>query len=163
MARTARLLALASLALVASPLLLGCGRQRTYRTTVELTRVHAFGRDPRAPGMMDVELRYVDCPGDARKLIRGDKDFAACGLGLKVGSKVPVDVVSTYVPDRNVYRSDVVRIGDCAIKTDPKDEANFERIEVCSDLKMTGAVVGVHCDRKRSEALVAKCPWLRRN
>jgi hypothetical protein len=141
---------------------LSCAKKQTYHTTVELTRVHAFGKDPKAPGMMDIELRYSECPGDARKLIRGDKEFAKCALGLKKGSKVPVDVVSVYNSERGAYRSDIVKIGDCPIKTDPKDEANYEQIEECTDLKMSGGVAGVHCDRTRNPALVAKCPWLKR-
>jgi hypothetical protein len=141
---------------------LSCSRKQTYHTTVELTRVHAFGKDPKAPGMMDIELRYSECPGDARKLIRGDKEFAKCALGFKKGAKVPVDVESVYNSDRGAYRSNIVKIGDCAIKTDPKDEANYEQVEECTDLKMSGGVAGVHCDRTRNPTLVAKCPWLRR-
>jgi hypothetical protein len=153
---------LAAFAALASIVVAGCSGKKTYHTTVELTRVHPFGRDPKAPGMMDIELRYSECPGDARKLIRGDKEFAKCAVGFKTGAKVPVDVVSTYVSDRGAYRSEIVKIGDCTIKTDPKDEANYEQIEECTDLKMSGGVVGVHCDRTRNAALVAKCPWLRR-
>lgn len=141
---------------------LSCSNKQTYHTTVELTRVHVFGKDPKAPGMMDVELRYSECPGDARKLIRGDKDFAKCALDFKKGAKVPVDVVSVYNSDRGAYRSDIVKIGDCPIKVDAKDEANYEQIQECSDLKMSGGVAGVHCDRTRNPALVAKCPWLKR-
>lgn len=143
--------------------LAGCSKKsQTYHTKVEITRIHPFGKDLKAPTMMDVELRYSECPGDARKLVRGDKEFATCALSLEKGAKVSVDVVSTWSAERGNYRSEIVKIGDCTIKTDPKDEANYERIEVCTDLKMTGAVVGIHCDRKRSDALVEKCPWLRR-
>ena len=147
----------------AGGLLAGCRRTQSYRTTVELTRVHAFGRDPKAPGMMDVELRYADCPGDARRLVRGDKTFAACGLNLKAGMRVPAEVVRRYDPDRGQFRSEVTRIGDCAITTDPKDEANYEMVEDCTDLKASGAVVGVHCSRRRDTKLITTCPWLLRN
>lgn len=151
---------LAAVALVALP---SCSpKKKVYRTTVEVTRVHAFGRDPKAPGMMDVELRYVACPGDARKVVRGDKTFASCGLSLATGQKLEADVVSTYNAERGTFRSDVVKLGTCDLKTDPKDEANYEQVEDCSELKITGAVVGVRCERKRSDALIDKCPWLRR-
>lgn len=143
--------------------LAGCKEAQKYRTQVELTRVHAFGRDPREPSSMDLEFRYSECPGEARKLIRGDKSFAACGLKLKPGDKVGVEVVRTYDPERSVYRSEVLRVGDCEIKTDPKDEANYEVVERCSELKATGMVVGVRCNRGRDKELTDKCPWLRRN
>ena len=116
----------AALALALAGTLSCAKKQQTYHTTVELTRVHPFGKDPKLPVMMDVELRYSECPGDSRKLIRGDKEFAKCALGLKTGAKVPVDVVSTYSPERGVFRSEIVKIGDCPIKTDPKDEKLFE-------------------------------------
>lgn len=155
--------------LVLAPILLcllpACRRSKTFSTKVELTRVYPIGRDPKAPTLMDVELRYSECPGDARKLVRGDKEFAACALGkLKTGMKdVPVEVVQSWNAERGNWRGDVVQIGGCAIKADPKDEANYERIEVCSELKVTGVAVGVTCDRKRGPALVEKCPWLRRD
>lgn len=155
----------AALGLVALGALVSCRSNKTFKTTVELTRVYPLGRDPRAPTLMDVELRYSECPGDARKLVRGDKDFAKCALDkLKTGMKnVSVEIVQSYNAERGNWRGDVVKIGDCAVKADSKDEANYERIEVCSELKMTGAAVGVHCDRKRAPALVEKCPWLRRD
>ncbi len=140
----------------------GCKDPQKYHTKVELTRVHAFGRDPREPGSMDIELRYSECPGEARKLIRGDKAFAACGLRFKSGDKVPAEVIRTYDSERGAYRSEVIRLGDCEIKTDPKDEANYELVESCTDLKATGMVVGVVCSRRRDKELTDKCPWLRR-
>lgn len=140
----------------------GCSRKQSWHTKVEITRLHPFGKDLKAPTLMDIELKYSECPGDARKLIRGDKEFATCALAFKTGQKVEVEVVSTWNSERGSYRSDILKIGDCAIKADPKDEANYERVEACSELKMTGAVVGVHCDRKRTDALIQKCPWLRR-
>ncbi|MCU0654051.1 MAG: hypothetical protein MUF64_01765 [Polyangiaceae bacterium] len=140
----------------------GCKKPETYTTTAELLRVHPLGRDPRAPVMLDVELRYSDCPGDIRRFVRGDKEFAACGLGLKAGEKVPIDVKVRFDQERGVFRSELTRIGPCALRMDPKDEANFERIEQCSDVRASGLVVGVRCSRQRDDALIKKCPWLRR-
>ena len=151
------------LLLVVCVLLAGCRRTQSYRTTVELTRIHPFGRDPNAPGAMDVEMRYVDCPGDARRLVRGDKAFGTCGVKLKEGTKVPVDLVRYYDSDKAQFRSEVTRIGDCPITLDRKDEANYEVVENCSDLKASGMVVGVTCNRRRDKALIEKCPWLLRN
>lgn len=153
----------ALLALVVCAPLMGCRKTVKYTTTVELNRVHAFGRNPKEPSFMDIEMRYVDCPGEARKLVRGDKAFAACALDFKPGSRLPVDVTRRYDADRGVFRSEVTRIGTCDIATDPKDEVNYEVVENCSDLKATGMVVGVNCSRRRDPALIEKCPWLLRN
>lgn len=151
-------------AALACALLAGCkGKPQAYRTTVELTRVHAFGRDPREPAMMDVEFRYVECPGEVRRLVRGDRDFARCGLGLQVGQRVPVDVTRRYDDEKGVFRSEVTAIGPCSIVVDARDEANFEVVENCTELKATGAVVGVHCGRRRDKTLTDRCPWLLRN
>lgn len=112
---------------------------------------------------MDLELKYAECPGRARKLIRGNKEFAKCALGFKAGDKLPVDVAMKYNSERGSYRSDITRIGPCSIQVDSKDEANYEAIENCTEIKATGLSVGVRCNRQRDEALLAKCPWLRRN
>jgi hypothetical protein len=36
-------------------------------------------------------------------------------------------------------------------------------VENCTEVKASGSVVGVRCDRMRTPELIAKCPWLRRN
>lgn len=154
---------LRALAFAACTGALGCGEKNpSFKTTVTLLRVHAFGRDPKEPVMMDVELWYSECPGKARKLIRGDKTFAKCSLALKAGDKVSAQVQQTYDAERNVYRSQITRLGSCDIQTDAKDEANYEAIEDCKEIKATGSVVGVQCSRRRSPELIARCPWLRR-
>ncbi len=118
--------ALAWLALGACAL--GCsGKPVTYETKVQVVQVQRFGSQG-GPGLMDLELKFSDCPGDARRVVRADKTFT-----------------------------------QCAIKPDPKEEANYELVQVCTDLQATGVTVGVHCDRTRPKELVAKCPWLRRN
>ncbi len=151
------------LAIAAMVVSAGCSGKKTFTTSAELTRVHIFGKDPKAPSMIDVEMHYTDCPGNVRRLVRGDKNFSACALGFKKGDVVPLKVELRYDFERSQYRSDVLRIGECDIKVDPKDEANYEIVERCDELKATGNAVGVHCSRKRSDEMVAKCPWLRRN
>ena len=143
----------------------GCGEKPAkYTTTVEIVGVQRLGgQDPKAqPGMMDLELKYSECPGDARRVIRGDKTFSQCGAKFKKGDKVPADVMLTYSSERGQYRSELVRLDDCEVKLDPKEEANYETVQDCKDLVSSGAVVGVHCDRTRNAELVAKCPWLKR-
>jgi hypothetical protein len=121
------------------------------------------GQDPKAPpGMMDLELRYSDCPGDARRVMRGDKTFSQCGAKFKKGDKIAADLVLSYSSERGQYRSEIVRLDDCEVKLDPKEEANYETVQECKELVSSGAVVGVHCDRTRNKELVAKCPWLKR-
>jgi hypothetical protein len=137
----------------------GCSKPKRYTTTVEVLQARRFGQ---GSGMVDLELRYVDCPGDARRIMRGDKAFGACAPSIKVGDKLPAELVLKYSAEKGAYRSDLVHLGDCPVTLDPKDEANYEIYQDCQDLTASGATVGVHCDRQRGENLLAKCPWLRR-
>jgi hypothetical protein len=151
--------------LAVSSAIAACGEKPVkYTTTVEIIQAQRLGgQDPKAPpGMMDIELKYADCPGDARRVMRGDKTFSQCGAKFKKGDKVPAELVLTYSTERSQYRSELVRLDDCEVKLDPKEEANYETVQDCRDLVSSGAVVGVHCDRTRNKELVAKCPWLRR-
>ncbi len=151
--------------LIAVPALLG-GCKKTdqrYTTTVEVLQIRRFGsQDAKGGSMLDVELKYADCPADTHKVLRGDKAFGACAAQFKAGDKLPAEVVLSYSSERGLYRSEVVRVGTCPIQIDPKDEANYELVQTCRDLKASGLVVGVRCERRRSPELVAKCPWLRR-
>lgn len=140
-----------------------CGRAETHTTNVELIDIEYFGDAPATAKQVNFELRYTDCPGDNRRILRGDADLAACAKDLKEGAKVPVEVVTKYSSERGVYRTEVTKLAGCPVKQDPKEEANYEITRVCSELKSTGAVVGVHCDRSRPKELVEKCPFLRRN
>lgn len=129
---------------------------------MEVIQAEPFKNEAGAVQKMSLELRYADCPGDARRVIQADKAFAACSPNIKPGDKLKVELVSTWQSERGAYRSEVVRLGDCALKADPKDEASYEIVQTCTDVSATGTVVGVRCDRTRSKELVAKCPWLRR-
>lgn len=130
-----------------------------FSTNVEVIQVRSFGKTTR---LTDLELKFSDCPGTVRKIVRAGQDFAACADKLKVGDKLKADVEYLYVEDRDQFRDDIVHLGDCDVKSDAKDEANYETVENCSEVKVTGAVVGVHCDITRSKELVAACPWLGR-
>jgi hypothetical protein len=139
----------------------GCKKPQHYQTTVEVLQLRRVGRDPKSP-MTDLELKFVDCPGDARKVMRGDKKFGACATQIKQGERLAAEVVLSYSSERGTYRNEIVRLGNCPIKVDPGDEANYELVQECRDLTASGAVVGVHCSRFRSPEMLAKCPWLRR-
>jgi hypothetical protein len=140
----------------------GCDKPRHDTTTVEIVQVERFGQTGDAVTQMDIELTYSECPGDSRRVVRADKAFAHCASGLKAGDKVKAEVVSKYSSERGVYRSEIVKLAECPMKLDPKEEANYEIVQQCSDVTTTGNIVGVHCDRARGEKLVEKCPWLRR-
>jgi hypothetical protein len=160
-ARSSGLVPLAGLALL-TLLACACESPKTFATTMEVLQVERFKDDSGQVVKLGLELRYAECPGDARRVINADKTFATCSGGLKVGDKLKTELLSTWQSDKGSYRSDIVKLGDCAMKQDPKDEANYEVVNTCTDVVASGAVVGVRCDRTRSKELVDKCPWLRR-
>ena len=143
-------------------LLAGCSKAETFTTNVELVDIEYFGDAPDKAKQINLEMRYADCPGENRRVLRGDKDLAACLKDVKEGQKVPMVIVSKYQGDKGGYRSEVTQLAGCPVKMDGKDEANYEMTSVCTELKTTGAVVGVHCDKSRPKELIAKCPFLRR-
>lgn len=140
-----------------------CNDPKTFDATIEIVQVQRFGSEAKGTSVMDLELRYPDCPGEARRVIRTDKKFAECIGKPKAGDKLPAKIRSAWSSERGAWRSEVTKIGDCDLKVDPKEEANYETVQVCTDIASTGATVGVHCDRTRPKELIAKCPWLRRN
>jgi len=136
-----------------------CNKPKSYSTMMEVLQARRFGQ---GTGMVDLELKYVDCPGDARRVMRGDKAFGACAPSIKAGDKLRAELVLKYSSEKGTYRADLVRLGDCPVSLDAKDEANYELYQDCQELKRSGSVVGIHCTRQRSPELLAKCPWLRR-
>jgi hypothetical protein len=148
------------LALAALVAALGCEKPRTYDTTMEVVHVQRFGQ--KATSLIELQLRYTDCPGDARRVIRLDKTVSQCLKDVQDHTKLPAQIRSTWQSDVGRYRNDIVRLGECPVTIDPHEEANYEVVQVCSDFVATGAVVGVHCERTRSPELIAKCPFLRR-
>jgi hypothetical protein len=142
--------------------LAACNKTETFTTTVELVDIEYFGDPPDKAKQVNFEVRYADCPGENRRVLRGDKELAACTKDLKEGAKVPMVIVSKYQSEKSGYRSEVTSLAGCPVKMDGKDEANYEMMAVCTDVKTTGMVVGVHCDKSRPKELLAKCPFLRR-
>jgi hypothetical protein len=133
-----------------------------FSASVEVMQVRTFGAAA-GPKLTDLDLKYTVCPGDARQIMRLGKEFSECGTKLKAGDKLQADVVLSYNPERGMYRNEIVHLGDCSVKVDSKDEANYQMVQSCSDVKASGVVVGVRCDRLRSKELLAACPWLRRD
>lgn len=152
-------LALSSIALAE----VACNKEsRSFETTIEVVQVQRFGQADKA-SLMDLEFGYADCPGAARRVVRADKAFSQCIGDIKAGDRVSASLRHAWNAERAAYRNEVVKIGNCALEIDPKEEANYETVQSCSDFVATGVAVGVHCDRSRPEKLVAQCPWLRRN
>ncbi len=151
-------------ALVMLALLPAChGKPQRFDTRVELLSTRVMGgQQGKAPSLIELEMRFIDCPGEVHRLIRGDKALAACAGAMKAGEKVPLTIELSYDGERENYRDEVVKIGACDVKVDPKEDANYESVQVCKDLISTGVAVGVHCDKKREGDLIAKCPWLKR-
>ena len=152
------------LALVVVPGL-GCrSKVQHFDTKVEILSTRTMGgqQGKAAPSLIEFEMRFVDCPGEVKRVVRGDKALAACAGGLKKGETVPAGIDFSYDRERENYRGDLVKLGPCDVKLDPKEDANYETVQVCRDLKASGVVVGVHCDKKREGELVEKCPWLKR-
>lgn len=146
----------AALSLVVA--LAACDEPQHFKTNVQILKIRRFGQ---GAGVTEIELKFADCPGDAHKVLRIDRSFAACGAKLEQGDDVPADVVLRYSRERSHYRNEIARLGDCDVKIDPKDEANYELVQECHNLKATGVDVGVQCTRKRSPEMLAKCPFLR--
>jgi len=140
-----------------------CEKPKQFKTSVEIVKIRRFGQDAaKTGGVTEMELKFADCPGEVHKVLRADKSFSECGARFKRGDKVPADVTLTYSRERGLYRDEVVRLDDCALKIDPKDEANYDLVQQCRPVIATGMDVGIHCARQRSPELIAKCPWLRR-
>lgn len=133
-----------------------------FSTSVEIVQVRSFGAAG-GPKTTDLEVRFDKCPGEARQIMRVSKEYGQCADKLKAGDKVPAEVTLSFNSERGTYRNEIVSLAGCKLKVDPKDEANYQTYENCSEVKASGMVVGVRCDRTRSEQLLAACPWLRRN
>ncbi len=161
MMRSSRLWGIAAVAILMSTLT-ACESPKSYATTMEVVQIEPLADPHGGVAKISVELRYAECPGDNRRVVHADKAFAACAKDIKAGDKLKANLVSSWQSERGVYRTDVTKLGDCALKQDPKDDANYELVQTCTDVIATDAVIGVRCDRTRSKELVAKCPWLRR-
>jgi len=149
------------LLLLAAPLL-SCSRApRDYTSRIELLRVEPIRRDDAGNVLtLDVEMSFVDCPGEQRKTVRGPRDFAECMAKHKPGEKVPV-TVRHLQRDDGTWDFSVTDVAGCARKRDPNDEASFSVVQVCTDLVVHSATVGFRCDRRPSAELLTKCPWFR--
>ena len=134
----------------------------TYTTRADLERLQVIRTAPdgKTPILIDVEFSYEDCPGEQRKMIRGGKEFAACVQKYKPGEKVPIVEIWGYQVEGG-KNSKVTQVGDCPRPPDPEDEASFEVVQVCDDIKVHGVRVGFRCDYTPGPELLDVCPWFR--
>jgi hypothetical protein len=137
--------------------------KKTFETRVEIVSTRTMGgQGGKAPSLIEMEMKFIDCPGEVRRVMRGDKALAACAGGMKAGEKLPATMEFSYDAERENYRDELVKLGPCEVKLDPKEAANYETVQVCTDLMATGVAVGIHCEKKREGELLVKCPWLKR-
>jgi hypothetical protein len=139
-----------------------CEGAKKYTTTMEIVDIERFGDAPDKAKSVNFEMRYAECPGESRRVLRGDKALAECTKGWNEGDKVKMDISQKWSSDRGLYQTEVLKLGDCPVKEDKKDDSNYEMSSLCTDIKASGAVVGVHCDRSRPKEMTDKCPFLRR-
>lgn len=147
-----------ALVLTALPLV-ACHKQKTYETTVEVTRVSVPRRDEKGAALStDFEFSYVECPGSQFEVIRGGKEFSDCVAKFKVGDKVKVKILHAWDPEGH-YDSDVFEVQGCPRPPDKNDEASFKTIRDCSDWTVNGTRVGFQCNYTDKKELNKKCPW----
>lgn len=140
----------------------GCKRPAHYETEVEVTRVSAVRKnDAGKTETLDVEMRFVSCPGSQLEIVRGDAVFAACAGRYKVGDKLRVSIDHVLSSD-GYYRWTIRKLGDCVRPADPNDEVSHAMLRECDDSVVNGTRVGFQCKHVPDQKLVEKCPWFRR-
>jgi hypothetical protein len=77
-----------ALVLVGCTCTAGCKeKDKSYETTVEVVQVQRFGQTSGA-GIMDLIVRYPECPGEVRRVLRAEKAFSQCIGPIKPGDKL---------------------------------------------------------------------------
>lgn len=153
-----RRLSLALLLLLVS----GCGhKEQSFKTQVEITRMDVVTKDAAGkPQSMDVEFTWTAC--GQRETIRGNAAFATCMTSRKVGDKLPVDVLWHW-DEGGAYDWDITKMAECARPYEDGDEASFDTVQECTEIKDHGVVTGFRCLKIPEKAMLEKCPWFRRH
>ena len=138
---------------------------RVYETNVVITRMDTitFDKDNNHTAV-DLEISYIECPGDQIEVIRGDRNFAQClySLGKKVGDKLHVDIEWKW-GHLGYYKWVVKRVDTCERVIDLNDQASFDLIEECEDIIVYGNKVGFTCKKIPTDKLIKVCPWFKKN
>jgi hypothetical protein len=157
------LLSLAAFAALAVSLA-GCGKKtKSYVANVEIQRFDMRADDKGKPLSADLEFSYFECPGTQIEVIRGNGEFATCMKKHKLGDKVPVKIEHHWSDADGAWDWDVLEVGECKRPYEEGDEASFDTVQECEDIKAHGATVGFHCNRIPQKALLEKCPWFGRH
>jgi hypothetical protein len=139
-------------------------RSTTYEAKVRLVRVENVRVDATAKATdVDVELEYVDCPGEQLEVLRGDAAFADCMKQYKNGEEVKVKIDHHWQADRVRWDWDVVEIGGCKRPPDADDISSFDTVQECEPIVANGVTEGFHCNRTPQKELLRKCPWFARH
>ena len=148
---------------IATLLLAGCHRSKTYEASVEVTRVDAIQTDEAGnPIATDVELSYIDCPGTQVEVLRGGREFSSCvQQKLKVGDKIKVKLEHHWNPEGR-YDYDIFEVQGCPRPPDPNDEASYKVVRECNDWNVNGTRVGFQCNYQDKKDLNKQCPWFKR-
>jgi hypothetical protein len=152
-----------SLALLVVVLVAACGKKaQNYDTKVTLKGIEVISHDEQGnPRLVEVTVEYPDCPGDQLETLQGNAEFTQCMLKAKVGDVVPA-TVEWGPTDYGHYDSEIIKLGECPRKRDPRDARSYEVVQVCSDIVINGVKAGFHCDRRPNRELLEKCPWFAR-
>lgn len=139
-------------------------RSTTYEAKVRLVRVENVRVDETAHATdVDVELEYVDCPGEQLEVLRGDAAFADCMKQYKNGEEVKVKIEHHWQAERVRWDWDVVDIGGCKRPPDPDDISSFDTVQECDPIVANGVTEGFQCNRIPQKELLKKCPWFARH
>jgi hypothetical protein len=141
----------------------GCHKPKRFEADVQLTRWSPVRRDETGTVLTsDLEVSFVECPGDQIEVIRGGRDFSACVAKLKIGDKVHVKL-DYHWDDDGFWDHDIIEVQGCTRPVDPNDEASFKMIRECSDWNVNGTRVGFQCNYANKPDLNKKCPWFKKH
>jgi hypothetical protein len=143
----------------------GCkAKPATFKANVRLDRWDVVQTNEKGEILTaDAEIVWAECPGASRETIRGSADWAKCMAAKhKPGDTFPVQV-EWHWDDGGFYDWDVVDTDGCKRSYEDGDEASFDTVQECEDLKQHGAVTGFRCNRIPQAHLIAKCPWFRKH
>jgi hypothetical protein len=142
---------------------LGCHKPKRFEANVQVSRFSPVRRDETGTVLTsDLEVSFVDCPGDQIEVLRGGRDFSACVSKLKVGEKVPVKI-EYHWDDDGFWDHDIVEVQGCPRPVDPNDEASVKMTRECSDWNVNGTRVGFQCNYTDKKELNKKCPWFKKH
>jgi len=143
---------------------LGCQRPKKFEADVQVNRWSVVRKDDSGKVMTsDLEVSFVECPGDQIDIIRGGAEFSACVASkIKVGDKVHVKLDYHWNED-GFWDYDITDVQGCVRARDPNDEASYKMVRECRDWEVNGARVGFQCSYTNKTELNKKCPWFKRH